>query len=190
MGNILLHAEPSTLPLVVVSDREATDIEVARAQIKLTDRIQYRRRLEFGELVGLHLANPPVTFHNVQYRLVHQGAAIDIALHVALTRQASNGGDHGLCQRLPLFPVRKVVIRAGTLSLFCHRGPLYGYLTAICCGGGPSSRSASERRHGGPYYQICSAIEATLIAQFQWLHRKRRPTLGPEMLYCALNNHA
>ena len=72
MGNILLHTEPGTLPFVVVSDREATDIEVARAQIKLTDRIQYRRRLEFGELVGLHLANPPVTFHDVQYRLVHK----------------------------------------------------------------------------------------------------------------------
>ena len=51
----------------------------------------------------------------------------------------------------------------------------------------PAQRS---RRHGGPYYQICSGMEATLIAKFQWLHRKRRPTLGSEMLYYALLNHA
>ena len=46
------------------------------------------------------------------------------------------------------------------------------------------------RRRGGRYYQICSGIEATLIAQFRWLHRKWRPTLGPEMLHYALHNHA
>ena len=105
IGNILLYREPRPCALVVIGHGEAPNIEMAWTKSQLAERIQNRCGLELRQLVIFHLPHPAMAFHDVEHRLIHERAPIDVALDVALPRQTSHHRYHGFGERLAFLPV-------------------------------------------------------------------------------------
>ena len=67
LGDVLVDAQALARAMIVVSDSEAADIEVARAQRELTHRIEHGGGLKLGELISLHLPHPAMALHDIEH---------------------------------------------------------------------------------------------------------------------------
>ena len=105
MSDIFLQGHALALSFVEELYGQPTHINMARAQLHLTHCLEYGRRFKLGKLIVLNLPDISVAFHDVQDRLIHQGAPVDVAFDVLLPGQCAHLRDHCLSQSLPFFPI-------------------------------------------------------------------------------------